>query len=75
MEFGYAASAHHHNRSAKIHIYTDPCYDWHGSRRIIVATQSAKHWPQKSGNQMNKIIYLVGLVVVVLFILGFLGLR
>ncbi len=29
----------------------------------------------KKGNTMNSIIYIVGLIVVVLFILSFLGLR
>jgi hypothetical protein len=29
----------------------------------------------REGNLMNSIIYIVGLVVIVLFVLGFLGLR
>lgn len=31
--------------------------------------------PDKKGKHMNSIIYIVGLVVVVLFVLSFLGLR
>jgi hypothetical protein len=39
---------------------------------------SDQHVPEPQGNQevaMNAIIYLVGLVVIVLFILSFIGLR
>lgn len=32
-------------------------------------------WPDNSGAAMNNIIYIVGLIVVVLAILSFLGLR
>jgi hypothetical protein len=31
--------------------------------------------PQADRNAMNRIVYIVGFVVIVLFILGFLGLR
>jgi hypothetical protein len=35
-------------------------------------------WPfanHRKGNPMNRIIYIVGLIVIVLFILGYFGLR
>ncbi|WP_330450927.1 hypothetical protein FLP41_11890 [Paracoccus marcusii] len=42
--------------------------------RRRVAPQGAQT-PQQRENAMNSIIYIVGLVVVVLFVLSFLGLR
>jgi len=34
-----------------------------------------RHLNPREGNLMNSIIYIVGLVVIVIFVLGFLGLR
>jgi hypothetical protein len=34
-----------------------------------------RHLNPREGNLMNSIIYIVGLVVIVLFVLGYLGLR
>lgn len=39
------------------------------------AAKMTSHWFHKRGKHMNNIIYIVGLVVIVLFILGALGLR
>lgn len=39
------------------------------------AAEIASHWFRRYGTHMNKIIYIVGLVVIVLFILGALGFR
>jgi hypothetical protein len=36
---------------------------------------SISAFPKKAGRAMNGIIYIIGLIVVVVFILGFLGLR
>lgn len=54
---------------------TDPCCGPLAENRFnrinAVEIRSAAEW----WNVMNKIIYIVGLVVIVLFVLGFLGLR
>ena len=41
----------------------------------VLSMRLKRGWPLGSGDEMNQIIYIVGLIVIVLFILGFLGLR
>ncbi len=57
-------------RRALIHV---------SSPEIAMAYDQRCQWPltttRADGNAMNRIIYIVGFVVIVLFILGFLGLR
>lgn len=45
------------------------------SREIASAARAGTRHANKEKHPMNSIIYIVGLVVVVLFILSFLGLR
>jgi hypothetical protein len=45
-----------------------------GDWRILLNFQSGRA-THTEGNLMNSIIYIVGLIVIVLFILGFFGLR
>ncbi len=45
-----------------------------GNWRIVAQRQSSCS-THIEGNLMNSIIYIVGLIVIVLFILGFFGLR
>lgn len=42
----------------------------------LIGSGRSKSGPlPKGGKRMNKIIYIVGLIVIILFVLGFLGLR
>ena len=44
-------------------------------RNLLRATELNCHWRYRLEATMNGLIYLVGLVVVIMFILSFLGLR
>jgi hypothetical protein len=49
---------------------------WQPSRKTVNILSEDGHLPIiQKGEPMNRIIYLVGLVVIVLLILGFFGLR
>jgi len=46
-----------------------------GVAALQLSAQRAVHPPAQGRCSMNSIVYIVGAVVIVLFILGFLGLR
>lgn len=49
---------------------------WKSGRRGNIDSWDANlPVPEHTGGSMNRIIYIVGLIVVIVFILGFLGLR
>ncbi|HEV2008053.1 MAG TPA: hypothetical protein VGQ88_04945 [Burkholderiales bacterium] len=45
------------------------------SRRSIARNEIAAFYPTNRGDPMNSIVYIVGLIVIVVAILSFLGLR
>lgn len=74
------------NASRRADVRRPPCYNWPASRREFAAVDSStltgnlSDAPRLKGNdlqeaEMDGIVYLVGLIVIIMFILSLFGLR
>jgi len=61
--------------NARKHAPETPRVAVTGQVCTAVALNTTPLWRGSQGNHMNRIVWLVGAVVIVLFVLGFFGLR